>query len=207
MPKKKLKKREFFASLLLFIVGGALAVVGMNQQKAERLLTKMRLWVESWEQRTVLPSFAREKDLPKEKDYLTFLQSLDLKYINPREILRPHYNKRYGVQNSLPPREMWQNIAATLKVADQLRQRLNSPLRVISVYRSPEYNSAINGASRSQHMQNRALDIRFDCSSREAFNMAEKLRSEGAFTGGIGYYSSFIHIDTRGINVSWGENS
>lgn len=35
----------------------------------------------------------------------------------------------------------------------------NKPLRIVSGYRSPAYNKRIGGASRSQHLYNRAADI------------------------------------------------
>ena len=94
----------------------------------------------------------------------------------------------------------------TTRFADKLRERLGVPLKfVVSAYRSPQYNAKCPGASsRSQHLYNRALDLVYDCPSEDAFAMAKTLREEGFFKGGLGLYESFIHLDTRGRNATWG---
>ena len=48
-----------------------------------------------------------------------------------------------------------------------------------------------------------ALDIVYYCSPRKAYQMALQLRREGFFRGGIGLYSTFIHLDTRGYAATW----
>lgn len=93
----------------------------------------------------------------------------------------------------------------TLRVADELAKRLDAPLvRINSAYRSPRYNARIGGAaSHSQHLNNNALDLKFACGGSEAARLARRLRDEGAFVGGIGIYRNFVHLDTRGENVTW----
>jgi len=100
---------------------------------------------------------------------------------------------------------MWKRLAPTLKIADQIRHDLGTELVCInSAYRSPEYNAICSGAaSRSYHMKNCALDLVFACGPEKAAASASKLRDAGAFRGGIGTYSGFIHIDTRGHNATW----
>ncbi len=144
--------------------------------------------------------------LPHEKDYATFLEKLELRYISPHEILSAHRRERGGVSNSLPPREYWNGMVPTLKVADELRHRLGIKLRYItSAYRSPEYNAQCPGASpRSFHTKNIALDLVYDCPPIVAMTEARKMRDEGLFKGGLGLYKTFIHIDTRGRNANWG---
>jgi len=140
-----------------------------------------------------------------EEEYHAFLASLNLRHITPGEVITPHINKCKGISNQLPPPELWGRMATTLHVADEIRSRLGVKLRYItSAYRCPSYNRACAGsASRSQHMYNRALDLVYDCSPRTAMNEARKLRNEGVFKGGLGLYSSFIHLDTRGQNATW----
>ncbi len=58
-------------------------------------------------------------------------------------------------------------------------------------------------ASRSYHTKNCALDLVYDCPPEEALAEAKKMRSEGRFKGGLGLYSNFIHLDTRGSNAVW----
>lgn len=154
---------------------------------------------------TVIAANHSNEPIPNEAEYRAFLKELNLRYIGAEEIIRPHRNYRNGIQNNIPPKSLWNNIIPTLRLADKLRLNLGVRVSVLSIYRSPDYNSAINGASRSQHMQNIAIDLKFDCDSDRAFELAKKFREEGEFSGGIGWYPSFIHIDTRGYDATWGK--
>ncbi len=137
--------------------------------------------------------------------YARYIQSLNLRNITPRMVLAPHFKTRGSTYNSLPPKVYWKKMAATLKVVDTMVTRMGAPLREItSAYRSPRYNRAVGGKSKSYHMQNLALDLQFrGVSPYHASYVAKQLRTQGHFKGGIGRYSSFIHVDTRGTNVSW----
>ncbi|MBK1829563.1 DUF882 domain-containing protein [Verrucomicrobiaceae bacterium R5-34] len=149
-------------------------------------------------------------NLPQVKNYRSYLAQQELDYLSPEEIIRPHFKYRAGVCSGVPPRHLWKNMLPTAKVANEIRQRLGVRLgvslhTVSSAYRSPAYNALCRGAAKnSQHMQNRALDLKYACAPRQAFDMACQVRREGFFRGGIGLYSSFIHIDTRGRNATWG---
>ncbi|MGJ8697729.1 MAG: D-Ala-D-Ala carboxypeptidase family metallohydrolase [Verrucomicrobiaceae bacterium] len=143
--------------------------------------------------------------LPGEKNYAAFLASLNLRFIAPHEIIAAHRRQRNGISNQLPPRELWHRIVPALHIADQLRHRLGHRLsHITSAYRHPHYNAQCPGAaSRSQHTQNRALDLVYDCDPQVAMTEALAMRREGRFKGGLGLYSSFIHLDTRGRNATW----
>ena len=143
--------------------------------------------------------------LTEQEAYTEFLASLGLRHITPREVIEPHWSDLNGISNELPPRHLWDRLPATLRVADEIRERLGVPLlRITSAYRSPRYNRQIAGAaSRSFHTRNQALDLVFACSARKSCEVARQLRAEGFFKGGIGQYSTFLHIDTRGYNASW----
>ena len=131
---------------------------------------------------------------------------LGVKHFTSEEFTEYFQVHRRGVSNSTPPREMWGNIVATLKIVDALRTHYGRPVVILSSYRSPEYNAAIDGAAaRSFHMQFRALDIAVAGKSpRQVFDTLKSWRNEGKFFGGLGLYSSFVHIDTRGTNATWG---
>lgn len=143
--------------------------------------------------------------LDYEEEYAEFLTSLDLRHLSPHEVIDPHRGVVNEVANTLPPKSMWEKLAPTLKVADEIRERLELPLcRITSAFRSPKYNAVIPGAvSRSYHTRNQALDLVYFCSARKAFNMALQLRREGFFRGGVGLYPTFIHLDTRGYAATW----
>jgi len=121
---------------------------------------------------------------------------------------------RDGVKNSLPHESLWPNIVPTLVVADELRELVGVPLTITSAYRSPAYNAAVGGEANSFHMRFMALDlIPAGISPRSLAAAAKKLRGRTfkvpntnahfTFRGGIGTYSSFVHIDTRGYDANW----
>ncbi len=114
--------------------------------------------------------------------------------------------QRRGVKNSQPPRKLWKNILPTLRIVDDLRASFGKPCRILSSYRSPDYNRAVGGATHSQHLEFNALDIAFDgVSPRQVYERLLEWRKAGKFTGGLGLYpsSGFVHIDTRGSNATW----
>ncbi|MEN8772276.1 MAG: D-Ala-D-Ala carboxypeptidase family metallohydrolase [Akkermansiaceae bacterium] len=137
--------------------------------------------------------------------YAKYLEGLRLKYVSPIQVIEAHAKAKGRLWNSLPPRSMWRSMGGTLKVADRVAATIGQTVKeVTSAYRSPSYNRRCPGANpRSWHMQNFALDLKFKASSSTVARAARAVRSEGFFKGGIGRYSAFTHIDTRGQNVDW----
>ena len=137
--------------------------------------------------------------------YGNYILGLKLNHITPRMVMEPHFKSRRGTLNSLPPKKLWKKIGPTLKVIDKLCDDIGLPVKeIISAYRSPEYNKAVRGKSRSYHMSNQALDVTFcKTSPWRVAKAARQLRAKKVFKGGIGRYSGFVHIDTRGFNVDW----
>jgi len=113
--------------------------------------------------------------------------------------------KRNGVHNDAPPRAIWKNIIPTVKVLQLLRDRLGRSIYISSSYRSKLYNSALSGAATgSYHMKFMACDIQVSgVSPRKVHAALADIREEGHFSGGLGLYSTFVHIDTRGYNANW----
>jgi hypothetical protein len=138
-------------------------------------------------------------------DYASYLSKSPLGHISVKQIIEPHLKRHGRVGNSIPPKALWKNIRSTLTVADRLADRLSEPLEeVISAYRSPAYNATCpGGKSNSMHLRNNALDLRFPIAPRKVAAVAKELRANGLFKGGIGLYSGFTHIDTRGYNADW----
>ena len=138
-------------------------------------------------------------------NYEEFLEGLSLRHFHAREITSQGERVRNGVRNSLPPENKWEAIVPTLWIADLARHELGFSLTVTSAYRSPAYNAVVGGASRSQHLANTALDlIPGGGEVGELYDHLMSMRKGGAFKGGIGRYSSFVHVDTRGTNATWG---
>lgn len=137
-------------------------------------------------------------------DYERFLEGLQLRHFSPGEITSYAERERDGVKNALPARKLWENLVPTLWVVDQLRHLLGLPVTLTSIYRAPAYNAAVGGADFSFHMRNQAIDLQArDVPSWQVFDTLRDFRQSGAFTGGLGLYKTFVHIDTRGENATW----
>lgn len=142
--------------------------------------------------------------MSQREKYRRFLTGLKLRHFSADEIIRYADQVRGGVKNSLPSEELWENLVPTLWVLDQLREHLREPITLTSIYRSEDYNRAVGGAMFSQHKLNSAIDFQVrGVSPQRAFNRLSALRSAGAFKGGLGKYSTFVHVDTRGVNRTW----
>ncbi|MBT8044411.1 MAG: DUF882 domain-containing protein [Verrucomicrobiae bacterium] len=138
--------------------------------------------------------------------YANYIKGLGLRNITPRMVLAPHFKTRGRVVNNLPPRRMWKKMGPTLKVIDRMASEMGVPIRhILSAYRSPRYNAAVHGKSRSLHQVNQAIDIVFyGASPWYVASVARFMRDrKHKFEGGIGTYNSFVHIDTRGYNADW----
>jgi hypothetical protein len=138
-------------------------------------------------------------------DYARYINSLKMRNISAQEVIDAHAKERGSVWNMLPPRKWWTRMGYTLRVVDRISSEMRVPVKeIVSAYRSPAYNARCGGAKRqSWHQANVAVDVRFDTSARNVTSAARSLRDRGLFKGGVGSYSSFTHIDTRGTNVNW----
>ncbi|MEM9331667.1 MAG: D-Ala-D-Ala carboxypeptidase family metallohydrolase [Pseudomonadota bacterium] len=142
-------------------------------------------------------------------DFDAFMSDLNLRHFKSSEFLflgGSHYapGACRGL-NELPPRTLWNSIRTIAVAVDEIRERLGAPILFNSVYRNMPYNACIDGVSGSYHMRFNAIDFRCLDGNRSGTwaAMAEKVRSEGFFTGGIGIYNTFVHIDSRGVNKQW----
>jgi len=108
--------------------------------------------------------------------------------------------------NTDPPKKLWPNVVKLVRAIDQFREEYGAKVVLTSVYRSPKYNAAIDGsATRSQHMEFRAADMSVPGKGnpKEWAKKLREMRAAGVFTGGIGTYKTFVHIDVRGSNADW----
>lgn len=81
---------------------------------------------------------------------------------------------------------------------------LQRPITLNSAYRSPEYNRRVGGARNSMHVQRKAIDVQWGCSSaQDRVDMIQKAIDAGF--AGIGVYNGFIHVDI-GAKRCWGPN-
>lgn len=196
-PPRPYCRRGF---LTLLGLAGASFVASRNQDALSGYWSRFTEFCESLE----MPQAGYTVDDPRAGAYAIFLATANLQNITIPLVLRPHGNRHGRVQNTLPPQPLWSNILPTLRIADKLAGEMKEKIVLRSIYRSPEYNATCPGAAKySQHTRNRAIDFQLQSPPGVVANVARRLRDKGAFRGGIGVYSSFVHIDTRGQNADW----
>jgi uncharacterized protein YcbK (DUF882 family) len=140
--------------------------------------------------------------MSKEK-YTQFLSGLQLRNFSPDEVMFLGARNASLQSNTLPPEAIWPNIVKTLWIVQLCRDNVG-PLRLLSIYRSPQYNREIDGAVASIHLQNKAIDIQpITASVGRLWDTLMTWRNAGLFDGGLGRYPTFVHIDTRGVNATW----
>lgn len=88
-----------------------------------------------------------------------------------------------------------------MEFAEAIRDHFRSPVTVNSGCRCETYNARVGGATASQHLRGRALDITVrGVPSYEVRSFAETLIGQ---RGGVGGYQTFTHIDSRGSGARW----
>jgi uncharacterized protein YcbK (DUF882 family) len=129
-----------------------------------------------------------------------------------RQLLRSDTNWRRCKAEpfSVPPRKYWPNMIATLRLIRDEIVPLIGPVEAQSVYREPEINACIKGASRSFHLQFHAIDLRPEAATTRAHLMAKLCRlhsKKGArLNMGLGIYKATrFHIDAAGFR-GWGQD-
>jgi uncharacterized protein YcbK (DUF882 family) len=79
----------------------------------------------------------------------------------------------------------------------QLREGLNSPIRITSAYRCESHNRNVGGSKNSRHKAGDATDIQVDgMDPSEVQDACEHF-------DGLGRYDTFTHIDSRGYKARW----
>ena len=137
--------------------------------------------------------------------YARYLSALRLRHLSVQQVIEAHARRKGSVWNSLPPREDWRRMSQTLRVADEISMRVGTSVKsVTSAYRNASYNARCPGAKpNSYHKRNFALDLKFHASTYAVARAARSIREEGKFRGGVGRYTGFTHVDTRGYNADW----
>ena len=112
--------------------------------------------------------------------------------------------------NKVPP-NLLDNAKEVLTNLQALRDACGKSITIMSGYRSPERNEAVGGATKSQHMEGNACDIKVkDMDPKDVAALIEKLIKEGKMKqGGLGTYpratiaEGWVHYDTRGVRARW----
>ena len=86
-------------------------------------------------------------------------------------------------------------------VLQKIRSHFGKSVTITSAYRTPTRNKACGGATYSQHLYGRAADVKISgVSPTKVAAYAETILKN---KGGIGIYSTFIHIDVRETKSRW----
>ena len=81
-----------------------------------------------------------------------------------------------------------------IETLEKIRNHFNEPVIINSGYRTPSWNSKVNGTSNSYHCKGMAADIVVkEHSSREVAKYADSIMEQG----GVIRYTNFVHIDVR----------
>ena len=81
-----------------------------------------------------------------------------------------------------------------IAVLETIRNHFDAPVIINSGYRTPSWNSKVNGASNSYHCKGMAADIVVKGhSSEEIAKYADSIMKQG----GIIKYTNFVHVDVR----------
>jgi hypothetical protein len=167
---------------------------------------------ESFDRVEVLQRSARDQvsaaDLPLIREFQDFFRSLGARHFRADELLflgaSHHGTGSCAGKNRLPPRELWPNIVPLVHALDAIRDHVGKPIRLTNVYRDGPYNTCVGGVSSSQHLLFKAADIvASGANSTECARCARAVRTGGVFTGGIGHYTGFVHVDVRGEIADW----
>lgn len=85
------------------------------------------------------------------------------------------------------------NIKALAGELQIVRNTLHRPIFITSGWRSARVNKAVKGASRSQHLYGKAVDIEVVGMTPQQVQKALDHR----WNGGLGYGKTFTHLDIR----------
>jgi len=112
------------------------------------------------------------------------------------------------------------DVIAHIQRLEKFRVWYNRPMVVISGYRTPEYNTLVGGAANSQHLYGVASDIALPMSEFSAYteerqeqflqnvkNKWTELCSADGLGGGVGFYDTSFHLDSRKTAAFWDEST
>jgi hypothetical protein len=142
------------------------------------------------------------------RKFQEFFKTLSARHFSADELLflggSHHGSGPCAGKNRIPEEALWPNVAPLVKALDAVREQVGKPVRLTNVYRHGSYNTCIGGVATSQHSLFRAADIVVSgIDAAACADCAQVVRAQNVFTGGIGRYKSFVHIDVRGHNADW----
>ena len=80
-------------------------------------------------------------------------------HISYTEAIKSNTATRRGIDNTPGDYEITNMIGIAENIFEPLRKWVGGPIKINSMFRCEELNTAIGGSSRSQHCQGRAIDV------------------------------------------------
>lgn len=117
-----------------------------------------------------------------------------------------HEIESYCKDGTPLPMEFFNNAVEVAKNMEIVRKKLgNTPIHVISWYRTAKYNKKVKGATHSQHLTASAMDFTHnDLRPTQIYKIINKMMNEKQIKqGGLGLYNTFVHYDIRGNKSRW----
>lgn len=87
-----------------------------------------------------------------------------------------------------------------VKLLQKIRDYFGKSIRINSAYRNATYNKKVGGASGSQHVKGTAADIVVEGLDPKVVAGFCDVNNP---KGGVGWYSTFVHVDSRGNKSRW----
>lgn len=88
-----------------------------------------------------------------------------------------------------------------VEILQKIRTHFGKAVTITSAFRTANHNKSVGGAAYSQHLYGTAADIKVKgIKPKDVAAYAEKLLPN---TGGIGIYSTFVHVDVREKKSRW----
>lgn len=88
-----------------------------------------------------------------------------------------------------------------VELLQKIRDHFGKAVVITSGYRSAKHNKAVGGATYSQHLYGTAADIKVTGVKPSVVAAYAETLLVG--TGGIGIYSTFVHVDVRATKARW----
>lgn len=86
-------------------------------------------------------------------------------------------------------------------ILQKIRTHFGKAVTITSAFRTAKHNQAVGGAAYSQHLYGTAADIKVKgIKPKDVAAYAETILPG---TGGIGVYSTFVHVDVREKKARW----
>lgn len=140
------------------------------------------------------------------KDYKKLIALLDVIHLHwpkgnfmPSEFFYSDTANKLGISNFPDDQQILINLLNLINnILFPVRKRINMPITISSGYRCPQLNAAVGGASRSYHLEGRAVDIY--CANNKALYEAivavneANLKAHRPVLKEFIRYKNFIHI-------------